>query len=213
MDNIKELVQVLVILIMLVVFLEMLLPNGQMYGYVKMVMGLVVIVVVLEAGANLLGQDLKFDLPALGRDGAGPTLERIMLDGQKMAGEQKQRAMDEYRQGLERQVMALAKLNGGIYVTGAKIETSSNPQGEDYGRLTGVVLEVSRKGAAGGQEDENAVREVKPVDIKVESNGLPEPLPEAGVPVNSEAARELAQTVANFYNIPVDRVKIVETKT
>ncbi|WP_180261144.1 stage III sporulation protein AF, partial [Desulforamulus profundi] len=47
LESIKTLVQVLVIIIVLAVFLEMLLPSSQMQDYVKMVMGLLVIIVVL----------------------------------------------------------------------------------------------------------------------------------------------------------------------
>ncbi|MEG6510886.1 stage III sporulation protein AF [Desulforamulus ruminis] len=213
MESIKMLVQVLVIMTVLVVFLEMMLPNNEMYGYVKMIMGLVIIVVVLEAGAGLLRQDLKIELPALNQNQPEVGLEKILQDGQKMAGNQKQRAVEEYQQGLEKQVMALARLNGEINVTGAKVQTAANPQDPDFGRLTGVVLEISREPADGGQgAGETTVPKVDPVEITVGSKPAREQPPGRQAAVVDKGARELAQTVANFYNLPVDKVKVVEAK-
>lgn len=205
LETIKTLVQVLVIIIVLAVFLEMLLPSSQMQDYVKMVMGLLIIVVVLEAGANLIQQDLKFELPALSQNANGPPLENIMAEGQKLGGKQKEQAMTEYRQGLEKQVMALARLQNDLNVTSVQVKTSGSPGDPDFGRLAGVVLEISKEPA----EDPKTVPRVKPVEVTVETNSSPD----ASAPTTlstGEQARKLARTVANFYNIPVDQVQVVE---
>lgn len=208
MDGIKELVQVLVIITVLTVFLEMLLPNGKMHDYVKMVMGLMVIVVVLECGAALVNKDLKFDLPALSQSNgnAGAGLEEIISQGKRLSEVQHRQAMEEYRQGLEKQVLALARLQKDLNVTNAKISTAEAGD-RDYGRLTGIVLEVS----PGSKEQGQLVPRVKPVEITV---GASSPGDGAGgsPAINSKEAAELAKTIANFYNIPLDQVKVVETK-
>ncbi|MEW6065427.1 MAG: stage III sporulation protein AF [Bacillota bacterium] len=206
LESIKTLVQVLVIIIVLAVFLEMLLPSSQMQDYVKMVMGLLVIIVVLEAGANLVQQDFKFELPALNQNAQGPPLANIMAEGQKLGGKQKEQAMTEYRQGLEKQVLALARLQNNLNVTGVQVKTSGAPEDPDFGRLTGVTLEISREPVEDGT---STVQRVKPVEITVEANSSPDQATGA-TPANSEQARKLARTVANFYNIPVDQVQVVE---
>ncbi|SHE62128.1 stage III sporulation protein AF [Desulforamulus putei] len=206
LEIIKTLVQVLVIIIVLAVFLEMLLPSSQMHAYVKMVMGLLVIVVVLEAGANLVRQDFKFALPALNQNAQGPSLENIMAEGQKLGDKQKERAAAEYRQGLEKQVLALARLQNNLNVTGVQVKISDHAGNQDYGRLTGIILEISPEPA---RDSSTTVQRVKPVEVTLEANSTPDKTPEAAL-TNSEQARRLAQTVANFYNIPVDQVRVVE---
>lgn len=209
LEGIKALVQILVVIIVLAVFIEMLLPNTKMHDYVKMVMGLMVIVVVLEAGASMVNQDFKFDLPAMTSDSGAtaPGLERIMDQGQKMAEGQKQRAMEEYRNGLEKQILALARLQKDLNVTGATITTSANGD-RDIGRLTGIVLEVSPE----KQEENSNISKVKPVDITVGASGLAGGDKAKNPHLSSSQAKELVKTVANFYNIPEDQVKIVEAK-
>ena len=208
MESIKALVQVLVIIIVMAVFIEMLLPSSSMHDYVKMVMGLLVIVVVLEAGANLVKQDFKFALPALQQSSPGPPLETIMGEGQRLAGKNKEQAMAEYQQGLEKQVLALARLQDGLNVTSAQIKTIGQPEDPGFGRLTGVVLEISESPA----EDAQLVEKINPVEITVGTNGSVEDTTNTAL-VNSEQARKLAQTVANFYNIPVEQVQVVQSST
>lgn len=208
MESIKALVQVLVIIIVMAVFIEMLLPSSSMHDYVKMVMGLLVIVVVLEAGANLVKQDFKFALPALQQSSPGPPLETIMGEGQRLAGKNKEQAMAEYQQGLEKQVLALARLQDGLNVTSAQIKTIGQPENPEFGRLTGVVLEISESSAA----DAQLVEKINQVEITVGTNGSVEDTTNTAL-VNSEQARKLAQTVANFYNIPVEQVQVVQSST
>ncbi|MEG6522577.1 stage III sporulation protein AF [Desulfotomaculum sp. 1211_IL3151] len=203
LESIKELVQVLVILIVMALFLEMLLPNSQMQGYVKMVMGLVVIVVVLEAGANLIHQDFKFDLPALTARTQEPPLESLIHDGQRLAGLQKQEAMKEYQQGIEKQVLALARLQSNVNIAGVKVTTTDDPQDPNYGRLTGVVLEIAKEPA-----DDRQITKIETVDIAV--GGLPDNQDTS--PINNKEAQQVARNVANFYNIPLEQVRVVERK-
>lgn len=205
LESIKELVQVLVIIIVMALFLEMLLPNSQMQSYVKMVMGLVVIVVVLEAGASLIQQDFKFDLPALTARTQAPPLESLINDGQRLAGLQKQEAMQEYRQGLEKQVLALARLQSNVNIAGVRVTTTDNPQDANYGRLTGVVLEIAREPV-----DEQQIPKIEPVEIAVGTNGAP--ANQAASLINNKEAQQVARNVANFYNIPLEQVKVVERK-
>lgn len=206
MEHIKELVQVLVIIIVLGVFLEMLLPSSQMHDYVKMVMGLLVIVVVLEAGAKLVQQDINFELPALSQRTEGPPLEKIISQGQALAGKQKEQAMSEYQRGLEKQVLALARLQNNLNVSGAQVKTANDPQDKNYGRLTEITLNISREPV---DSEANSVQRVKPVEITVGADSSGQELM-GGTLVNSEQAKKLARTVANFYNIPIEQVKIVE---
>ncbi|RYD04397.1 hypothetical protein N752_13565 [Desulforamulus aquiferis] len=209
MDGIKALVQVLVVIIVLAVFIEMLLPNSNMHDYVKMVMGLMVIVVVLEAGAGMVNKDFKFDLPAMTGNAEGtPGLERILEQGQRLAETKRQQAMEEYRQGLEKQVLALARLQQDLNVTGATITTAGNSNDRELGRLTEIVLEISPD----KQEDGTSISKVKPVDITVGASSGGGEDKAKYTPINDSQARELARTVANFYNIPEDQVKIVEAK-
>ena len=77
MEVIRNLVQSLVIIIILAMFLEMLLPAGQMRAYVKMVMGLLVIIAVIQAVGSMARWSFE-EIPALvaGTEMAGVNCRR-----------------------------------------------------------------------------------------------------------------------------------------
>jgi stage III sporulation protein AF len=96
----------LVVILLLATFLEMLLPNKSMRGFVQMVMGLFVISAVLAPITTFLHTPLEMeipawtattpqDLPAIATEGQGLTLARNAFQ-------------EQYRQILVHQIKALA---------------------------------------------------------------------------------------------------------
>ena len=88
MEVIRTLVKNLIFIAMLAVFLPMLLPFGEMQRYVKMVLGLLVMVAVLQAAGEATKGSWPEEIPALtitGGSAAAPSLAEITAKGQKIA--------------------------------------------------------------------------------------------------------------------------------
>jgi|OM-RGC.v1.013949497 stage III sporulation protein AF len=213
-ELVRNLVQNLIIIVVLAVFLEMLLPAGDMRRYVKMVMGLLIIVVVLQAIGGVVRGEWQHDLPEPALTGTPPgvpDLTDIMAAGQRLKDGHQQKALEEYRQGLSRQIAALAGLNKEVQVVKAQVEVYTDPGDRRFGQIREVLLllaaaspDAREKG--GGRDDPL----VDPVTIDVGGRGLPgnegmslKPGPEA-----ERAAEQLAKTVANFYNLSLEQVKV-----
>jgi stage III sporulation protein AF len=82
MDVLRELIQTIIVIVVLAVLVEMLLPGGDMRRYVKMVMGLLIIMAVLQAAAGVLNSRFMQDVPAVTVSDTGtPPLEDIMAAG------------------------------------------------------------------------------------------------------------------------------------
>lgn len=64
MESLQTLVRNLAIILLLASFLEMLLPNKSMKGFVKLVMGLFVISAILTPLTTLLGMTVESAIPA-----------------------------------------------------------------------------------------------------------------------------------------------------
>jgi len=62
LDIIRSLVQSLIVIIILAMFLEMLLPAGEVNKYVKMVVGLLIIIAAVQAVGNLTRFDFTGEL-------------------------------------------------------------------------------------------------------------------------------------------------------
>jgi stage III sporulation protein AF len=67
LEIVRSLVQNLIVIIIIAMLLEMFLPNGDMRRYVKMIMGLLIIVAVIQAVVELGRWDYAAEFPVLPR--------------------------------------------------------------------------------------------------------------------------------------------------
>ncbi|KGP74814.1 stage III sporulation protein AG [Desulfosporosinus sp. Tol-M] len=106
MQTLQTLVRNLIVILLLATFLEMLLPNKSMRGFVQMVMGLFVISAVLAPITTFLHTPLEMEIPAW--TATNPQdLPAIATEGQglKLA---RNAFQEQYRQILVHQIQALA---------------------------------------------------------------------------------------------------------
>lgn len=213
MEIIKGLVQTLIIIVVLAVFLEMLLPTGKMTPYVKMVMGLMIIVAVLQAISGLLQQNWLQEIPNVTtRSGSpGPALDDIMAAGKSLQVKNEDLAIEQYRRGISGQVLALARMNPGVNVVDAEVKFSREPGEKGCGRITGITLIVDASEPEDDREySDNDSEPITPVNIKI---GEPEEreknVTDSEVPAEiKNRAGEVARSVAGFYSLSPDKVSI-----
>lgn len=208
MEVIRNLVQSLVIIIILAMFLEMLLPAGQMRAYVKMVMGLLVIIAVIQAVGSMARWSFE-EIPALvaGTGDGGGQLPEILEAGKRISARQQELGIEQYRQGLAQQVTALVKLNQGLPLLDVEVSVESDSGSPDFGQVKEIILTVSdnpkqTSPAPGGTEP---VEEVSPVTVQIGSSETPER--EEAVP--PQAAAGIMDVLTNFYNIQPEQVIII----
>lgn len=208
MDILRSLIQNLIVIVILAMFLEMLLPAGAMRKYVKMVMGLLIIVAVVQAVGQLVRWDYSKDLPALVQRDERSQLAGIMEAGRKISGEHQQRALEQYRQGLANQVRALAGMSAAVPVVGVEVKVNSSQGEPDYGHLQEIILTVAKDQAGPGAGGGLTVA-VEPVTVQV--GGPAETPGQAGDQAGPQPQNvsDLINNVANFYNLSPDQVKII----
>jgi len=110
-QTLYTLVRNLAVILLLATFLEMLLPNKSMRGFVQMVMGLFVISAVLAPITTFLHTPLEMEIPAWSAT-SPQDLPAIATEGQgqKLARDAVQ---EQYRQILINQIKALALSSDG----------------------------------------------------------------------------------------------------
>lgn len=120
MQTLNTLVRNLVVILLLATFLEMLLPNKSMRGFVQMVMGLFVISAVLAPITTFLHTPLTMEIPAWSAT-TPQDLPAIATEGQglKLARDAVQ---EQYRQILVNQIKAIALGTDGILGAEVNVE-------------------------------------------------------------------------------------------
>ena len=146
MQTLYTLVRNLALILLLATFLEMLLPNKSMRGFVQMVMGLFVISAVLAPITTFLHTPLSMEIPAWSIT-TPQDLPVIAAEGQgqKLARDAVQ---EQYRQILVHQIKALALGSDGV--EGAEVEVEFE---EGAGGLTDqpkiILVKVTLTSAKG----------------------------------------------------------------
>ncbi|MGQ9556489.1 MAG: stage III sporulation protein AF [Desulfurispora sp.] len=108
MEELRIMVQNIVVVIVLALLLELLLPAGDMRRYVHLVCGLLVIVVVFQAAGNL-ARVRWADFPAFG---ARQPIPDVVAAGIKLRDRQLGAARDSMRQALQQQIRSLVEVGG-----------------------------------------------------------------------------------------------------
>ncbi len=210
MEIIRSLVQNLIVIVILAMFLEMLLPVGEMKKYVKMVMGLLIIIAVVQAVGDLARWDYTTDLPSLVEKEKGEHFPAILESGQKITGEQQEVALEQYRHGLARQVMALAGVQKETSVI--DVEVTVQPYGSDpgFGKLKEIILYIPVEPDIADATDKQEVLAggIKPVTVQVGHHGKPAQAG-SGSRLPGKDVTGLINLVANFYNLNPEQVKVV----
>lgn len=146
MEKVGLLVRNLVIIVIVSAFLELLVPQGEMRRYVRMVIGILVILAVLQVMVGLLNRTDVLPVPRVTME-TPPELES--MDQIKMQEEYAKRAVAAYQRGLARQVKALAGLAG---LDVKEVEVVVDDRTGKYPQLMEIRLHLDPTAAVGTGE-------------------------------------------------------------
>lgn len=201
MGVIRELVCNLAILLILATLMEMLLPMGNLRNFVKMIMGLFLIVTIMNPILQVVNQPIAFQVTdsALRAETQG-----ILEKGKQIQQVNEQAALRQYEQTLAQQIKAVAKLAPNVSVQDVRVAI-------DGASETGQIKQISLR-VTPTNRSETAKSLVDPVDIaapQIQGAGgagrVKATTAEIGQ-ISPEDKQNLIETIANFYNIPAAKV-------
>ncbi|AET66702.1 Stage III sporulation protein AF (Spore_III_AF) [Desulfosporosinus orientis DSM 765] len=193
MQTLTTLVRNLALILLLATFLEMLLPNKSMRGFVQMVMGLFVISAVLAPITVFLHTPLSLEVPAWSAS-TPRDLPAIAVEGQgqKIARDAVQ---EQYRQILANQIKGLALGTSGV---------------------ADADVDVAFEDGSGGLTDQPKINEIK-VILKPAQDTIQSIQPiiigksENTAAQQSPKTEEVRERIATFMSIAKEKVTVEES--
>lgn len=186
MDFLKEWVRSLVLLVLLAGSLELLLPMNSMKKYVRMTMGLLIVLSISRPLLSFVGRPVSLDAAAIGDEGSGrlPTVDQIVAKAGEFRDKSRDLALAEARDRLAAEAVQAAKAVKGVADAQATVDLEQ--KGTDLAvRQVTVTLQPARSGSL-----MEPVKPVAPVRVGPGEGGSP---PEA--PPLTESERALADAV------------------
>lgn len=215
METLRNIVQNILIIILLTTLLEMLLPDGDMRRYVRLVMGLFVIMVVINPVLSLFHNGVNLDAVSFKSSQTDGGLRAAVAKGEKLRMEQRVRVLAGLKEKINGQVLALARLNKSVNVTGVEVEMVDDPQSENFGQIKSIIVNTgsgtktpdNAKMPAGGI---SSVRKVAPVEIEVPELNTGRPRIKPGTSAESGSSGQLREILADFYGLNPEQIKIIQ---
>lgn len=163
MEVLKELVRNVVVIVMLTAFLDMILPSSTMRPYVKLAMGLFILVTLLTPILTFVLHDREFEVFAWQYHEPAQKVFTRQQDSERLLSVNQQLLRDDYARRLEVQMEALVRLVNGVE-TKIRVELTQTAQMASGEGIKSVVVSVT-----GRKEEslEQSGRTVTPVKIEI----------------------------------------------
>lgn len=182
----------LILIVFINVLLEMLLPRGEFYRYIRMITGLVIILLVVGSLSQLLGRapGRQYFVPELSMSGTGE------LTGMELQNVNNRQTISLYKEALHRLVRDEIHSTGEWVLLESEFAVEESPDNEEYGVLYSVEA-VVRKGVLEGEE------EIPPVNVApVEKESFAEDhAPEPGEGERDARVPELELALARLLHL------------
>lgn len=197
MEELRIMVQNIVVVIVLALLLELLLPAGDMRRYVHLVCGLLVIVVVFQS-IGALARVQWTDFPSFGGQQAIPD---VIAAGQQLREKQLGAARESFRQAMRHQIQSLVEVGGEWQVV--EVELGLNEEEENIFRTRLNRVDLTVRPARAGKS--GFVDPVPPVRVGAE--GERQPSGNREVELAAKVAR-LQQQLARIYQLRPEQVVV-----
>ncbi len=140
-DFIKDWTVSIVMLVLFIVMIEMLLPQGKMKKYVNLLTGTILIIVIIEPIVGLLGRDFDF---SASQTAAAESIDRKEIEkaGKLLEEEQMRQTVELYRSRIIEQIEQNAMEVEGVKDVEADIIINEDYQSEYFGEIKRIYIKA-----------------------------------------------------------------------
>lgn len=208
MEIIKDLVRNIVVIVLLTTFLDLLLPSSSMQRFVKVVMGLFILMSLLNPVLELLSGNQEFEVFSW-QQPQTVTSNSILAGSERLKETNEGLFLDNYCLRLEKQMEGLLKFVRGVEAVKVKVELKSGHEIRAQDIIKNVQVTV--KSREGGEENNNAGI-IEPINIRVGSTENNDP---ANGPRKAEtgeeklAEQEIKQILFQYFGLKPVQVFVV----
>lgn len=205
MEMIREWVMTILSVVMLVTFVEFLLPNSNHRRYINMIMGLMIMMVILKPIMALIDGGAEFDLAVFRNN---QKIEQMTLSNRSQTLElhHYEQMMSLYRENLKKEMIQRLERDG-YQVADIQLEIEEEDQ-----RLLGKIKGVEILLAEEGKDLPRDAIEVPAIQVNVSLDGKKDNnLPEERILLVNEG-EEIVSTVSNYYQIPKEDIRVTVQK-
>jgi len=189
MNALKELVRSLAVIIIFTSFMEMLLPNSKMKNYVRLVLGLFVIVIILNPVLAFLDSSKDFSIQAWIEPSQNKELKAILNDAREITTASRQSVLDDYAAKVEQQMAAIIRLTPEISSAEVEVTLEQGSSETATGEIGKVLITAQLK------KDKTKGSEIKDSEVMLSGEA-------------KEIERRIQSIIGDFYGLAAEQVSV-----
>lgn len=203
MDTLSAWIKQIILLVLFATFLELLIPSNNYKKFIKVIMGLLILVAVLQPVLNLIQQpwDETASTEVSARNIADNKAD-ILRQSTEIQSERDRIALEQYRKELIKQIRVLARAVDGVSDIKAEVLLNEGKGEKSYGMIKNITVYAQAGSADNGKA---TVKPVKPVEVAPSI-----PSSQGYRPLDEQKQAQIKQAVAEFYHLQTEQVIVKE---
>lgn len=185
----------LILVIFLAVFLDMLLPNDKMQRYVRLVMGLLIILIMLSPilkiynGVNVYRMDFSLNAIMTGEnEKVLPSADEVLAQGAKLSENTSSQTVEQWKTAIAEHIGRTVERDHPVSVKQVEVTFDLDGAGRPQ-NIAGLHLILTAK------QDASAVQPIKPVEPVVIGGGDPAAGQGDGMTASKQPERQTVKAV------------------
>ncbi len=199
-----------VIIVLLTTFIDLIMPSSSMQRFVKVVMGLFILVTLLNPILNLFTKGQDFEVMTWQLKTSTSTANTVLAQSDQLTATNQSLFLENYSRRIEGQMKALVKLVKGVKEVEVQVELKG---GKQLGTLEGIASILVMVDT---QETEDKSSSIKPVELvrihSKERTAGNEGAKDTQAVLDEEhkrMEREIKNTLSNYFGINPKIIKVV----
>ncbi|WP_161567207.1 stage III sporulation protein AF [Acidilutibacter cellobiosedens] len=193
----------IVILFILISFLEIILPSGNMKRFLDMVIGILVIIAIMNPIIKLLNKNKDIDVDKSLLTSSVETMNISYKENDDLLAAQKEQVITAYKNKLKREIEEIISSNTNYSVSDIKIELQEDEEREDYGNIKKIEMDI-KEAKEEKKEEEGEKKNIKIDDIEeitVSKNQKPSS-------TNREIIdnKDIKDVISENFNVPYENI-------
>ena len=203
LQAISDYTQNIAMIIIFVSVINLVMPNGSFEKYIKMILGLIVIITILGPINTLLFKNKPDYTDILKRYEIEIENKSMKIQSGQYLEAQKDIILENYKEQLMPQMIGIAEKNGGIKVLDVDIGFNEDIESAEFGQITDIAMVVEKTKA------EPSTKAIKVPKIKVGTKKIKSYSKDQ---INGQIEEKIKSSIIDFYNLPDANINIIVQK-
>jgi stage III sporulation protein AF len=185
--------------VIFITIIELIFPNSSMKKYIKMIVGLLVILVIINPMLEII--DGKFQLEEdIFKASSSIQKQELVLNVKQLKGAQKKQIISVYKDRMEKYIKDQIEFNNTIHVLNIDATIEENFDDENFGNIKkiAIVLSESKK-----QLLKEGIQPVSNVNIHINENTKNIKITE-----NDHVLKEIREQIHKYYGLAENNIHI-----